>query len=71
MIHQHQHHGENVKCRGAEGKTAGGGVDRLLVDIRVLLYLNRSVIGRGDRNVLCIYYIQESRQPQCRSDKLL
>ena len=25
MIHQHQHHGENVKCRGAEGKTAGGG----------------------------------------------
>ena len=36
MIHQHQHHGENVKCRGAEGKTAGGGVDRLLVDIRVM-----------------------------------
>ena len=25
MIHQHQHHGENVKYRGAEGKTAGGG----------------------------------------------
>ena len=63
MIHQHQHHGENVKCRGAEGKTAGGGR-------RQLLYRNRSVIGMGATGMCSAFDIQESGQPQYRSDKL-
>ena len=33
------------------------GVDRLLVDIRVLLYLNRSVIGRGDTGMCSAFII--------------
>ena len=38
-------------------KRPEAGVDRLLVDIRVLLYLNRSVIGRGDTGMCSAFII--------------